>query len=64
VCRDGGLSGETVTALHLRPKRRAIVVGHFDGTSFLAGEVATSTGMGSAFVMNVPLPADRSRGDD
>ena len=59
--RDGGLFAESVTALHLLPGHRAILVGTFDGTTYLAGHVMKPQGWSSAFVLNMKLPTGTSR---
>ena len=57
--RDGGLGSEQALQLHLLPDNRALIVGAFDGTTFLAGRVlkaAAQVGHRNTFMMNVRLP--------
>jgi hypothetical protein len=57
--RDSGLGPEYAASLHLRPDHRAILVGRFGGTSFLASRVVKPEGDGSTFVLNLALPSAR-----
>jgi hypothetical protein len=62
VRRDGGMSAEVPLELHLLPAHRALIVGAFDGTTFLAGQVLKARGLQSdGFLMNVPLPTGREQ---
>jgi hypothetical protein len=56
VRRDGGMSAERPRSLHLLPDHRALVIGGFDGTSFLAGQVIRIHGWTDVFLMSVQLP--------
>jgi hypothetical protein len=54
VKREGGLSGERATSLHL-VGNRAIVAGYFEGMAPLVGKVVTPRGRADLFLMNIPL---------
>ena len=57
VRRDGGLSDEYALGFHLLSNNRAMLVGNFAGTTYLAGHVAKAQGWSSAFLLNIALPS-------
>ncbi len=59
--RDGGVSADDAGSLHLLPDGRALIVGEFNGTSFVGGQVLESGGWEDSYIVNVPMKAGRRK---